>query len=53
MTKEQAYEAYKEELREAAEYCEENYGYSHGSNYELMCEDIHRWWVEQYPEWFC
>lgn len=52
LTREEAVAMYRLELEEAAEDCEERYGHSNGSNYELMAESIRSWWHEQYPQWF-
>ncbi len=43
---------YAEDIREAEDYCAEHYGYSNGSNYELMVADIDREYAEKYPQWF-
>lgn len=50
--REQILKEYRDDLANAAEYCEENYGVSHGSNYELMAAEIEKWYHERYQEWF-
>lgn len=51
-TIELAYVLYESQLVSAAEYYAENSGYSHGSDYELMEEQIRKGWEENFPEWF-
>ena len=40
-------QAYLEECEDIAEDCQEQFGYSHGSVYDLRCEVAREWYDEQ------